>query len=94
MDKDSCVERPHNGFPAESLVEGLAGQSLAERFIHCTYVCVSGQVPNLDAVPAVGLKEIGLRQRSGNRIAVVVSPYYKTGRKRQDQLAFTIRIPL
>jgi hypothetical protein len=94
MDKDSCAERPHNGFPAESLVEGFAGQSLAERFIHCTYVWDSRQVPNLDAVPAVGLKEIGLRQRSGNRIAVVANPSYKTGHKRQKTFVLTNRVPI
>jgi hypothetical protein len=59
-----------------SRVEGFAGQSLAERFIHCTCAWGLRQALNQDAVPAVGLKEIGLRQRSGNRSAVVVSPSY------------------
>jgi hypothetical protein len=35
----------------------------------------------------MGLKEIGSRQRSGNRLAVVVSPSYKIGHKRQNQVA-------
>ena len=59
-----------------SHVEGFAQQRLAEHFLHCTCVWGVWQVPNLDAVPAMGLKEIGLRQRSGNRLAVVVSPSY------------------
>jgi hypothetical protein len=79
-----------------SRVEGFAGQSLAERFIHCTCAWGLRQVPNQDAVPAMGLKEIGLRQRSGNGILVVANPSYKTGHKRQkpvgDELTLTTRI--
>jgi len=38
-DKDSCGSfAPYNGFLVESLVEGLAGQSLAERYT--LYLCL------------------------------------------------------
>ena len=77
-----------------SQVEGFAQQRLAEHFLQCTCVWGVWQVPNLDAVPAMGLKEIGLRQRSGNRLAVVVSPSYKIGHKRQKAFVLTNRMPI
>jgi hypothetical protein len=49
-------------------------------------------VPNQDAVPAVGLKEMGLYRRSGNGAAVVVSPSYEIGHKRQKLPGLTTRI--
>jgi hypothetical protein len=74
------------------LVEGFAGQSLAEPFIQYTCAWDLRQVPNLDAMPVVGLMEMSLRQRSGNRLAVVVSASYKTGHKRQELPGLTTRI--
>ena len=56
MDKDSCdTKQPHNGFPAEGLVERHAGPSLGERFIHCTWVWSLWQVSSRQAVPTVEL---------------------------------------
>ena len=79
-----------------SRVEGFAGLGLAERFVHCTCAWFLRQVPNQDGVPALGLKEMGLRQRRGNTIAVVVGLSHKTGHKRKKQpdgeLALTARM--
>jgi hypothetical protein len=68
-DRDSRgAQLPHNGLPAESgflsesLVEGFAGQSLAEPFIQYTCAWDLRQVPNLDAMPVVGLMEMSFRQ--------------------------------
>ena len=92
-DRDSRgAQMPHNGLPAESLVEGFAGQSLAESFIQYTCAWDLGQVPNLDAMPVVGQMEMSLRQRRGNEVLVVVS--YKTGHKRQDTLTLSGRIQM
>jgi hypothetical protein len=56
------------------LVEGFTGQSLTEPFMQYTCAWDLRQVPNLDAMPVVGLMEMSLRQRRGNEVLVVVSP--------------------
>ena len=92
-DKDSCgAQPPHNGFPAESLVERHAGQSSVERFTHCTCVWGLRQVPSQDAVPGVWLMEMSVRQRHENEALVVVSPSCKTGLKRQSFINLTARL--
>jgi hypothetical protein len=51
----------------QARAEGSARQSLAERFIHCTCVWGLWQVPNREAVPVLGLMEMGLPRRTGTR---------------------------
>ncbi len=64
------------------------------RFIHYTYGWGLRQVPIQAAVPGVGLMEMSLRQRSGNRIKAAANPSYRTGRKRQTVLVLSRRIPV
>jgi hypothetical protein len=77
-----------------SRVEGLVGQSFAERFIHYTYVWDRRQAPNLDAMPVVGLIEIGLRRSNGDGTPIALSPSDKTGLKRRNFIHLTARMPL
>jgi hypothetical protein len=60
--------------------------------MHCTCVWDLGQVPYRGALPIVRLKEIGLRQRSGNETVVVANPSYGTGLKRRELPSLTTRI--
>jgi hypothetical protein len=94
-DRDSCgAQLPHNGFPAESLVEGFAGQSLAKPSIQYTCAWDLRQVPNLNAMPVVGLMGMGLRQRRRSEVLVVFRPSYKTGHKRQKTFVLMNRVPI
>ena len=90
----TLLKPPHSGFPAGSLVERHAGHSLAEAFVHYTCIGDLRQAPNLDAMPVVGLMEMSLRQRDGNKVLVVGSPFCKTGLKRQKALVLTNRMPI
>jgi hypothetical protein len=49
-------------------------------------------MPNQDAVPGMGLKEMALRQRSGNERVVVANPSYRTGHKPQNGFTGTARL--
>jgi len=71
---------------------GLARQSLAERFIHCTCIWDLGQVPNQDTVLGVGWREMSLRQRGGNGTAVVANLFYETRLKRQTRLTHELTL--
>ena len=75
----------HSGYLA------VPSKALAKRFIHYTSIWGLRQAPHLD-MPIVGLMEVSLHQRTGNRIAVVVNPSHKTGLKRQEPPSLTTRI--
>jgi hypothetical protein len=71
----------------------LGSAERIERFIHRTGVPELGQLPNQDAVPSVGLREMSLTWTGGNGTAAVENPFCGTALKRRNAFVLTNRTP-